>query len=207
MIGYAKIPETYKPELTRIADTKFSFTEYSYNDIVKSTEARALKVIQQAGGQVSETEVVIPVQAPKAPPLEQCNFGVPTQVFWVTNPAWNWQGNWVEKTGQFYSDKFDTRVADGAGSEATLTFNGTGVALTGELSPSGGRADVYVDGKKSELVADAYVDPKDHDVDLWRMHGLKPDEHTLRLVLRDDTDVRSSGKKLTISRAVIYGAK
>jgi len=207
MIGYAKIPETYKPELTRIAETKFSFTDYSYDDIVKSTEARALTVIKQAGGQVSETKVVIPEQAPKAPPLEQCNFGVPTQVYWVTNTVWSWEGHWVEKVGQFYSDKFDTRMADGAGSEVTLKFNGTGVALTGELSPSGGRADVFVDGVKSELVADAYVEPKNHDVDLWRMHGLKPGEHTLRLVMRDDVDVRSSGKKLTISRAVIYEAK
>ena len=39
MIGYAQIPAAYKPELDKIADTKFSFTEYSFNDIVKSTEA------------------------------------------------------------------------------------------------------------------------------------------------------------------------
>jgi len=207
MIGYAKVPESYKPELDKITDTKFSFTDYSYNDIVKSTEARTLTVIKQAGGQVSDTEVVIPEQAPKAPALEQCNFGVPTKVMWVTNMAWNWQGNWVEKVGQFYSDKFDTRVADGAGSEATLKFNGTGVALVGDLSQSGGRADVYLDGVKSELVADAYVEPKTHDVDLWRMHGLKPGEHTLRLVMRDDADPGSKGKKLTISRAIVYDSK
>ena len=113
----------------------------------------------------------------------------------------------MAKVGQFYSDQFETRVADGAGSEATLKFNGTGVALTGDLSSSGGRADVYLDGEKSELVVDAYVEPKNHDTDLWRIHGLKPGEHTLRLVMRDDADPHSQGKKLTIIRAVIYGAK
>ncbi len=207
MIGYAGIPESYKPELAKIANTKFSFTDYSYRDIVKATEVRALAVIRQAGGQVNEAEVLIPEQPPKAPPLEQCNFGVPTQVLWVTNTAWTWQGNWVEQVGQFYSDKFETRVAEGTGSEVSLKFNGTGVALVGALSPSGGRANVYLDGVKSELVADAYVEPKNHDTDLWRIHGLKPRDHTLRLVMRDDADPSSRGKKLTLSRAVVYQAK
>ena len=79
--------------------------------------------------------------------------------------------------------------------------------MVGDLSAAGGRADVYFDGVKSELVADAYVEPKNHDVDLWRMHGFNPGEHTLRLVMREDADVRSRGKKLTISRAIMYDSK
>ena len=150
MIGYAQIPESYKPELDKLADTKFDFTEYSFNDIVKSTEARALKIIQQAGGKVSETEVVIPRQSPKAPKLALSNFGVPAKVVWVEDAAWNWQGNWVEKGGNIWGDKIRIRETEGAGSEVTLKFNGTGVALAGDLSAAGGRADVYLDGKKSE---------------------------------------------------------
>jgi hypothetical protein len=207
MIGYASIPEHYKPELDKLADTKFDFTEYSFNDIVKSTEARTLKIIQQAGGKVSDTEVVIPRQSPKAPKLELSNFGVPLKVWKCPDAAWNWQGKWVEQVGHVWSDKIDMRVADGAGSEATLKFNGTGVALASDLSQEGGRADVYVDGVKSGLVADAYIVPKTHDTDLWRVHGLKPGEHTLRLVMRDDADPRSGGHKLTIGYAVVYGAK
>lgn len=207
MIGYAKIPDSYKPELGKLADTKFDFTEYAFNDIVKSTEARALKIIQQAGGNVSETQVMIPRQSPKAPKLALSNFGVPTKVIWVEDAAWNWQGNWVEKDGNIWADKIRLREAQAAGSEATLKFNGTGVALVGDLSAEGGRADVYVDGKKSKLVADAYIVPKTHDNDLWRIHGLKSGQHTLRLVMRDDADARSSGKKLTISRAIVYDSK
>lgn len=207
MIGYAKIPESYKPELDKLADTKFDFTEYSFNDIVKSTEARALKIIQQAGGKVSETEVTIPRQTPKAPKLALSNFGVPAKVVWVEDAAWHWQGNWIEKGGNIWADKIRIRETEGAGSEVTLKFNGTGIALAGDLSQAGGRADVYVDGKKSEVVADAYIVPKTHDNDLWRVHGLKPGEHTLRLLMRDDADGRSKGKKLTISRAIVYQAK
>lgn len=207
MIGYEKIPERHRQDLTKLADTKFSFTDYSYNDIVKSSEARTLEVIKQAGGKVSETEVVIPEQSAKAPPLEQCDFGLPTKVVWVKDAAWNWSTNWVEKIAYIWADKIDSRVADGAGFEATLRFSGTGVALVGDLTQSGGRADVFIDEAKSELVADAYIVPRTHDNDLWHVNGLKSGEHTLRLVMRDDWDERSKGKKLTISRAIIYDSK
>ncbi len=208
MIGYGKIPGQYKPDLDRLANTKFKYTEYSYNDIVTSTEVRAHKVIQQAGGKVSDTEVVIPRQSPEAPKLELSNFGVPVKLIWVADAEWNWQGNWGEKTIDLWGDKVRIKQANGAGSEATLKFSGTGVALVGDdLTTDGGRADVYVDGRKCELVAEAYIMPNTVDTDLWRMHGLKPGEHTLRLVMRDDADARSKGKKLTISRAVIYQAK
>ena len=207
MLGYAKIPEHYKTELAKLAGTKFDFTDYSFNDIVKSTEARALEIIKQAGGKVSAAEVVIPLQMPKAPPLEQSNFGAPIKVVWCRDPAWNWQGNWVEKDGHIWSDKIRLRETEGAGSDVTLRFRGTGIALVGELSVKGGRADVYLDGVKSQLVADAYIVPNTHDLDLWRVHGLKAGEHTLRLVMRDDADPRSEGRQLTISRAIVYQAR
>jgi ADP-ribosylglycohydrolase len=207
MIGYAKIPEQYKPELAKLADTKFSFTEYSFNDIVKSTEARALKIIRQAGGQVSETEVVIPRQSPRAPKLTRSNFGVPVKVLKCQNAAWDWEGDWAKKIVDGGTDKIETRMAEGAGSEVTLKFNGSGLALVGDLSQAGGRADVYMDGLKCELVADAYIAPKTSDHDLWRIHGLKPGEHTLRLVMRSDADPGSQGRKLTIGGAVVYLAK
>ncbi|MDP1580338.1 MAG: ADP-ribosylglycohydrolase family protein [Candidatus Didemnitutus sp.] len=207
MIGYDNIPAHHQAELARIADLKFSFTDYSFNDIVKSTEARALAVIRRAGGEVSETGVVIPFQPPVAPPLELANFGVPVKVLWVGDAAWNWQGDWIEKEGNIWSDKIRIRVTEGAGSEATLTFEGTGLAIAGDLSQDGGRADVYLDGVKSDLIADAHILPKTHDNDLWRMHGLKPGPHTLRLVMRDDADPRSKGRKIMISRAVVYQEK
>jgi len=205
ILGYSHLPEKYQAELAKMADKKFSFTDYSYNDIVKSTEARALEVIRQAGGTVTATEVTIPEQAPKAPPLEQSNFGVPVKVLWCGDAAWRWQGKWLEDT--IWGGKIKVRLAEGAGSEATLTFDGTGIALAGNLSPAGGRADVYLDGVKNELLADAYIGPNTHDMDLWRMFDLEPGRHTLRLVMRDDADPHSAGRKLMISRAIVYMKK
>jgi hypothetical protein len=204
VIGYDRIPAGHRDAVASIADRKFSYTDYSFNDIVRSTEARTLAIIRQAGGEVSDTAVVIPAQSPKAPPLDAPGFGAPVKVLGVGDAAWQWQGKWTEKEGNIWSDKIRIREAAGEGSEATLTFDGTGIALAGDLSKAGGRADVYVDGVKSELVADAYIAPNTHDNDLWRMSGLKPGPHTLRLVMRVDADPRSSGRKLTISRAIAY---
>ena len=79
--------------------------------------------------------------------------------------------------------------------------------LVGDLTESGGKADVYIDGKKSDLAADAYIVPNTIDRDLWRVYGLAPGEHILRLVTREDADSRSKGHTITISRAIVYQTK
>ena len=203
ILGYEKLPEHDKQEIAKLADKKFRHTNYSFNDIVKSTEARALQVIKQAGGTVSDSEVTIPAQSPQAPQLELANFGVPVKVWPVQTPAWEWKGDWADVRDHH---KLPAKETDTPGTEATLKFNGTGLALSGSLSQNGGRADVYIDGEKSELVADAYIMPNTHDVDLWRVHGLAPGEHTMRLVLRSNADPASAGKKFQLTRAIVYRA-
>ena len=41
MLGFDRIPAKFKADLPKFENTKFDFTDYSFNDIVKSTEARA----------------------------------------------------------------------------------------------------------------------------------------------------------------------
>lgn len=202
MRGFDQLPDKDKAAIAKFANTKFSHTHYSFNDIVKSTEVRALKVIEQAGGKVTDKEVVIPVQSPQAPKLELANFGVPKKLYPVKDSAWQWKGKWSSA-----GDNQGAKQSTAAGSEATLKFTGTGLALAGELSQHGGRADVTIDGKKSELVADAYIVPDTNDNDLWRIQGLSPGEHTLRLVVRGDADSRSSGKTIMLTHAIAYETK
>ena len=71
MVGYRAIPETFKSGIPPLADTKFQFTNYSFNEICKSTLDRALKVIRAAGGTVAAQEVTIPAQPARAAALEQ----------------------------------------------------------------------------------------------------------------------------------------
>jgi hypothetical protein len=168
---------------------------------VKSSEARALKTIEKAGGTVTESEVVVPQQLPKPPKLELFNFGIPTKVWRADNAAWQWKGNWKEVRDR---QGLPAKETNAPGSEATLKFNGTGLALVSNLSDNGGRADIYIDGKKSDLIADAYIVPNTVDDDLWRVFDLKPGEHTVRIVVRDDADARSKGRSLMLCRAIVY---
>ena len=98
------------------------------------------------------------------------------------------------------------KAASGAGSEATLTFTGSAVSLQGDLTLAGGRADLYVDGKKVHA-ADAYIVERTHDNALWHVYGLAQGQHTVRLVTRDDADPRSTGKKIVLREAVVYKSR
>ncbi len=55
MLGYERIPATWKAGIPALADTKFEFTSYSFSEIVASTLVRAEKVIVAAGGSVGPT--------------------------------------------------------------------------------------------------------------------------------------------------------
>ena len=100
--------------------------------------------------------------------------------------------------------ELETREAAGAGFEATLVFEGTGVAIVGHCSQESGRADVYLDGKKAGTL-DAWIPERTHDNDYWHVTGLANGKHTVRIVTRADADPRSKGRKVRIDGAVVYG--
>jgi hypothetical protein len=205
MLGYDRIPEVWKAGIAPLADKKFSYTRYSFNEIVASTLARAEKVIRGAGGKVTAGEVEVPAQEPEAAKLEQWEPGVPIRHVDPVDPAWSWKGAWSEGTMDLWGDKIANKTASTAGAEAAFTFEGTGIAIVGRSSQDGGRADVYLDGKKEGEI-DAWIPERTHDNDLWHVTGLPPGKHTVRIVTRADADSRSKGKKVRIDWAVVYGA-
>jgi hypothetical protein len=201
MLGFEQLPERDKQAIARLADTKFTHTVYSFNDIVKSSEARALEVIRRAGGSIGYAEVSVPAQSPKPPQLALWEFGIPVKAVRADDPAWQWKGSWRDVKDRH---QLPAKESDNPGSEGTLRFNGTAIALVSNLSQDGGRADVYIDDVKSELVADGYIVPNTIDDDLWRIYNLPPGDHTLRVVLREDADPRSAGRRILINRALVY---
>ena len=66
MLGYKAIPDVWKQGLAAISDKKFDFTDYTFPDIVKSTEKRAIELIQRNGGRVEGERIIIKTQKPKA---------------------------------------------------------------------------------------------------------------------------------------------
>ena len=196
MLGFDRIPKQFVEELPALADRKFDFTDYSFHEIVESTEKRALQIIAATGGQVTDTEVSIQVQTPQAPALEQWTPGIPDRRIGVAEAAWQWSGPWAQ-SGQL-------KVARESGCEATLRFSGVAVAVLGQLNQSGGRAEVYLDGAKQELALDAYIVPNTHDNVLWQAYGLPSGDHVLRIVATGTADPRSEGHEIAISQAVVY---
>jgi hypothetical protein len=203
MLGYEAIPAAWKSGIPAIADRKFAFTDYSFNEIVASTIARAEKVVEQAGGRLTADRLEVPVQAPKPPALEQWNSGVPAHLVPVSDAAWTFDGTWTP--GSVNDGKTPTRRADGV-QKASFTFDGVGVVLLGHLGQDGGRADVTVDGAPASML-DAYIPPRTHDASIWHVFGLKPGTHTVTLTTRTDTSARSTGTRVEFSHAVVYHAR
>ena len=201
ILGFDKIPDRFKSGIAQIADSKFDYTSYSFKSIVQSTLVRAEKNIRKAGGTVSAAEISVPAQAPKAPALEQWHSGVP--IARVELDAWNWKGAWANGTQKNDWTSWKVKESSAAGSEAILTFTGTGVAISGTMTQEGGRADVYLDEKKVAVI-DAWVPERTFDNDYWHVMGLRSRKHTVRIVVRPDADARSKGRKLFLERAVIY---
>ncbi len=54
ILGWRNIPDKWKSGIPAIADRKFDYTSYSFNGIIDSTVARALKVVERAGGKVTD---------------------------------------------------------------------------------------------------------------------------------------------------------
>jgi hypothetical protein len=125
-------------------------------------------------------------------------MGIPEKRVGVQDAAWTWQGDWKEGK---------KKTAEAAGAGATLAFTGAAMALVGDCSQQGGRADVYIDGQKAERGIDAWIPERTNDNALWHTYGLKQGPHTLRIVVRDDADPRSKGKKVAIAEAIVYRAK
>jgi len=203
IMGYKALPEHMRAAVESIRDKKFSFTVYSFDDICTSTEKRLMDAVKAAGGQLDETGTTLTVctQTPKPARLEQWFPGKPVKLIPTSNAAWSFKGVW----GVDQATSCTKSVT--AGDEATLKFNGTGIVLCGFQSVSGGRADVYIDGKKHPLTLDAWIPANCYDVDMWREWNLAPGKHELRLVVRDDADARATNKEIILVRAVIYDKK
>ncbi len=204
IVGYDRIPDVWKAGIPRIASTRFSYTVHTFDSIVASTVKRALAVVRGVGGTVTAAEIVVPIQSPEAPPLEQWKVDPPTRVADRNDPAWTWGPGFADRTMKDPWNEWTVRSASAVGSEATFRFTGTGVVIVGTMTQAGGRADVFLDGRKAGEI-DAYIPPNTHDNALWHAVGLASGEHTVRVVTRGDRDPRSGGTEVVLERAVVFG--
>jgi hypothetical protein len=206
MLGYARIPDEWKSGIPALAGRKFAYTNYSFDDIVASTLKRAEQVVRGAGGQVTPDQLTIPLQTAVPPMLEQWEMGVPDRIVEVADPAWQWAGSWQPPPPGKDGSPERGRVASGKGAEATLTFTGTAVTITGRYAADGGQAEVMLDGKPAHAI-NAWIPVRTHDNALWHIYGLPPGPHAVRLATTGQADPRSTGTTVLVSGAVVYRAR
>ncbi len=206
MLGYSKIPDEWKSGIPALAGRKFAYTNYSFDDIVASTLKRAELVVRKSGGQVTADRLTIPLQAPVPPMLEQWDMGIPDRIVEVDDPAWQWAGPWQTLSAGRDGRPERGRVASGKGAEATLTFTGTAVTITGRYAADGGRAEVTLDGKPAQAIS-AWIPQRTTDNALWHIYGLAPGTHTVRLATTGAADKRSNGTTVVVRGAITYRSR
>lgn len=198
MLGYNKIPNPWKSGIPAIADKKFSYTDFSFKTIVDSTYNRTLALVKKTGGKVEGGSLVVKLQSPRPAKFELWDdYGSPVERIPVSDSRWKLTGAWADDK---LSKKSSTK-----GAEASIEFDGTGVIVVGPYMPTGGKADVYFDGKPDRTV-DVYPDEdsnKGGDA-VWHAFNLKPGKHTVRIVVRGEPYPGSKGAEIALTDLVIF---
>lgn len=200
MLGYRKMPSKWVEHLPEIADEKFSYTNYSFHSIVRSTIERAKLVVKREGGRVDERGIRVPRQAPGELPLEQFAPGRVMERIASGDARWIRRGDW-EKASRDERTLVRSRTA---GAEAAVSFEGTGVILVGTLRREGGLLDVYLAGERV-AVTDAFTDSTPRTSEgLWGKFDLASGPHTLRIVVKGEPYAGSDGAWVELEDLVVF---
>lgn len=202
MTGYNAIPAEWKSGIAPLADTKFNYTDFSFNTIVESTLKRALDLVRANGGHVEQDTIAIRTQQPKAPKLEIWDdYGSPAERIVAADQRWHWKGTWSPR--QERNKKVS--AANNAGAEASIEFDGTGAILVGPYTPNGGKADIYLDGKLDRTVdSNSDEDQSKASEAVWHKFRLRDGKHTLRVVLRGEPMYPGKGAEVGIEDLIVF---
>ncbi len=205
VLGYEGIPDEYKSGIDAMADEKFSYTNYSFRTIVDSTYERAIAMAERHGGRVEgERLVVMPQDAVPAELDIWDDYGSPVERIAVSDPRWSWKGEWAESTVTRRT-AYTVKTSSQQGAEALVEFEGTGAIIAASYLPTGGQADIYLDGELVGTV-DAYPDEdrfKRSD-SLWHDYYLEDAKHTLRVVVRGEPYAGSQGSDIALVDLVVF---
>lgn len=206
VLGYGAIPVEYTSGIDAIADETFSYTQASFRTIVADTLRRAVATVERHGGRLDGDLLLVNTQPAVPAPLEIWDdYGSPAERIPIEDRRWSWQGEWQERTVEKWGSRFFSWASATAGSEARIRFAGTGAVVTGWYLPSGGLADVYLDGELVETV-DTYPDENDVKLNeaVWHAFGLADGEHEIRLVVRGEPYTQSRGAEICLTDLVVF---
>jgi hypothetical protein len=198
MLGYRKIPDKWKSGIPAIADKKFNYTDFTFREIVASTEKRALALITATGGHVDEQNAEVNVQPAKPTEVELWDsYGSPAERIAHGDARWHWKGEWHPESRN--------RTASAAGNEASIEFDGTGVILVSTLLPKAGTATIYLDDKLQRVVDGCSDESSNRNGEsLWHVFGLAKGKHTVRLVVDGKPGPGSDRNDIAVEGLVVF---
>ncbi len=203
MIGYHAIPEEWKSGIADIADRVFNYTRFSFRTIVSYNLERAVDMVRKYGGRIDGSDLLIPVQKPKAPALEVWDdYGSPAESVPFSDSRWKWVGNWGPLDP---SRKESSRMASDKNAAALIGFEGTGAIVVGPFLPEGGQADIFLDGTLHRTVDVCSDEGRSKGEEaIWHVFGLKNQSHQLKILVRGES--YGSGRKtdVAIDRLVVF---
>ena len=206
VLGFDGIPPEFTSGFDAIADDKFSYTEASFHSIVADTLRRAVAIVERSGGRLDGDVLEVRTQPPVAAKLEIWDdYGDPVERIPITDERWTWTGAWAESTTEKWGQTFDCWASTTSGSEGSIRFNGTGAIVVGWFLPTGGLADIHLDGQLVKTV-DTYPDEDDFKFSeaVWHAFGLPEEEHEVRIVVRGEPYVDSSGSDICLTDLVVF---
>jgi stage II sporulation protein D len=128
---------------------------------------------------------------------------LPTVTVEDASTAWSWKGSWKTTNSSRLSGGTQ-KWSKVTGSEGTLSFDGTAIAIVGRRASWYGKSKVYLDGAYKGTV-DQYSKSLADKQSLWSSQTLSPGRHTLRIVVTGTRNPSSSGSTVGIDSVRVTG--
>lgn len=216
VLGYDRIPEEYKSGIADIAQQKFAFTDYSFEDIVTRNLDKAIEAAVRNGGSITNGVLAVPMQTPVPAEVDLFDdYGQVKERIKPDDPRVKLTGNWsIESSPSRRNFAWTFANADQAGAEAEVEFEGSGVILTAAHRPDGGTLEIWLDGE-SQGIRDTYSeeDPANRwstklDEAVWHRFGLEQGRHTLKVRVLGlpyrRGEVTSSGSMFSMQDIIVF---
>ncbi len=216
VLGYERIPEKFKSGIPDIAQQKFAFTNYSFEDIVKRNLDKVVEAAVRNGGSESDGSIQVPLQTAVRAKVDLFDdYGQVKERIKPDNPRVKLTGNWeIESSPPRRNFSWTFANTDEAGAEAEVQFEGSGVILTAAHRHDGGTLEVWLDGE-SQGIRDTYSeeDPANRwgtkiDEAVWHRFGLTEGPHTLKVRVLGEPytrgDITSGGSRFSMQDVIVF---
>ncbi len=203
MLGYRRIPDAWKSGIPAISDKKFSYTDFTYPEIVASTEKRALALIEATGGKVGADAVEIAVQKPKPLPVPLWDdYGAPVERVKTSDCAVGMEGRVEDLGGGGPSGA--NRVRRGQRS-CRFRLRGRARLSPGRICRRAARPP-FIWTANADRTVDVVSDEAQNrgGEAVWHLFGLKKGKHTVRLVVDGKPGPGSDATDVAIEGLIVF---